>query len=659
MQTLTKDQHVRIASECTAKARDVAAHSADSAETKREAHGAVHALVSTAVCALETALSAPATNTSSSLLISLADELALRVAIADLILTARHRDDSGALARAESHVNKATLVAQKLGSTASATTLHLKYLQILILKSQKNLKACYKLLKEAALMADQSHRDWFYFFTSIRVDLLLQERDTKTAHSVLTAVASQVTANDDLDIKISFLLRRMEVCISARDSRASEAVISADLEPIFSSLPPFDNTFVPLVGTREQQAEHFQLHYALLKVMHLCQRGNRRDAKPVIELLCTRVDAWDAADHSYSAKVATPLNPTRIELLSRRQMAALIHLTAGSFFRDFEASRAISELKSCREAVQHALHGGPDTNDETVRDVESSRMWFMEIYLLASHYLCEAYLLKGDLKKSKDVCPLYSLAGRCFLNDQLVTRQNLNILIEHIHKSAPQHSALLQRYMPTILLDWGFINQAAGNFDQASRCYFGASALANDVSKRGVESALIDEEVAAVASFCNILILLGSKDVGKVEMAKKILADVRRDIKQPLSGVQAGISMDAPSPSDYDHMKAFTSLSHAMVAHGDGEIKKTKMHLLECLRSSEVVLSNQLKTTTLVLLGNLFLETDLKQTEKMTATAYKLCKKSGNETIVRVCKSLLDEIARRNGGGGSIDKRQK
>ncbi|KAI8844415.1 hypothetical protein BJ741DRAFT_644915 [Chytriomyces cf. hyalinus JEL632] len=611
------------------------------------------ALLNTAIAAMDRVLSDGRS-------LSPADELNARVAIAEILLS--HSSACAAtISLAEVHVHKATIISQKLGSPTHQILL-LKALQISIMHSQNNLKTCHKLLKEAALVSEASFRPWFFYFISRRVDLLLEDNDVKAAHATLAGACVRTSSNPNdasietrkfnTQMKIAFLLRRVTICISVRDSAQAEGLISKELDPILSEkiiAPPLSQSMIPVVETHASSPhphpfsnnpplETLQAHFLLLKVILQCQSGKKKEAKPTLENLCSIVTAWSSGGNLNEVE-----RIDHVHVLSRRQLVVFVNYAVACLVADFDPSRAVASLKECAQKSRDALCGGTvDELDKTIADLVASQRWYTEMHILAMHQLCQVYLLKSDSKRSKEA---------------------LDSVVEFIHM-LPNRDTELQKHMPVILLNWGFYNQASGQSDAASRCYFGAAALAADDARRSemlkqsglrgclaASMLLADEEVQAVAAFSNGLLLLSSGDVVKIEMAKKVLEEVKKDVKEIFPGQIVGNSNSmgtSSSMADYEHMKAFVSMSNAVNAHMVGETKKTKMYLLETLRASDVILSNQLKTTTLVMLGSLFLETDPKQTEKMVHTAHKLCKKSGNEAMMRVCKQVLEELAKRD-----------
>ncbi|KAJ3092215.1 hypothetical protein HK102_009700 [Quaeritorhiza haematococci] len=102
--------------------------------------------------------------------------------------------------------------------------------------------------------------------------------------------------------------------------------------------------------------------------------------------------------------------------------------------------------------------------------------------------------------------------------------------------------------------------------------------------------------------------------------------------------------------------RALKALGEGFRASSNGEIKNTKVHLLESLKLSETLASAQLKSTCLTMLGNLFMDTESAQAEKMFNTAYAIAKKSKNEIFAALCGRLLADLSGRKGEGEKVSK---
>ncbi|KAI9337987.1 origin recognition complex subunit 2-domain-containing protein [Obelidium mucronatum] len=557
--------------------------------------------VATGVRLLEAALRLP---------LSGGDALRTRLRAADALLVA------GLAPAAEAHLQKAVLLSPAAAGNpdlkASLAATH-----VAVLQHFGNTKQAKAVLKQAALDAqlsmakDAKAMRWFYYFVSERVNVLVHERDFKAAHAALASAAK--TENLPKQACAAFLLRRLCFCIHTRDHSQAVALIANHLDPLWP-----DDCLLNLTAS-----------FLIAKVMVSCQTGDKKNAKIHVEDLCRRVldtataaaaSAADSieekgssmegivAENSLTDFVVVP------DLLSQSQEISFVCLIAGCVLKDSETSRSIEYLKRGIQDLENVGSRGPDASDTTIQDVINARKWHMEYHLLCLHHLVEAYLLKGDAKSAENA---------------------LFTLIDKLHETTTS-SILIKSYLPTILLDWGLIHQANGRLREASRCYFGAAAVAVEVAKQdgniGVEALV--HEIRILASFCNVVVLLGSGEVGRLEMAKQILEELGKDINEPIVIMSSTNATSPATPAstttsgtssmaECDHVKAFLSLCNALVAHKNGEIKKT----------NDTVLSTQLKIVTLILLGNVFLETDVGQTEKMIHTAYKLCKKAGVKSM--------------------------
>ncbi|KAJ3068343.1 hypothetical protein HDU98_008464 [Podochytrium sp. JEL0797] len=622
-----------------------------------------------------------------SLLLPLANHEALRVRLLQALVLL----DTNNLLLAEQAIQKAVLL-----NTAAANNPPLRFLlastHASLQSRLSNSKHAKQLLHHAQLDAAQHSPHWYAYLVSLRVDLLLAEGDVRQAHAVLASVVEKGGW-----VGVAACVRRLAVCVEMRDFVGFETVVResgieavlegneasnanangdanananstqiGDVDSNGSKPPP------PPPPPHVSIAPDLVITYRILKTMASLLKGDRRRAKALVDFYFTNLAATRALEDAFFASRSNGgVNGSEVDArslvkgLTRRQQDAVMCLMVAGVVRDSETQKAVEFLNRGVEIVQEAMRDELDASCTSLQDVLASRQWFMELHALCLHQLVETNLLKGDIDSAE---------------------QTLNTLITHLH-STTHACPLLQKHVPTLLLDWGLIHQSRGRLREASRCYFGAAALAGEVAhqyrgERGVVGCV--GEVRILASFCNVVVLVGSGEVERVELAKQILQELQKDILDPLiptshyftttptsatpmtpstqkspltpgGGSGASAVPGTSSLSECEHTKSFVSLCSAMMAHQNGEIKKTKSYLLETLRQSDTLLSNRLKIVTLVFLGNVFLESDVGQTEKMVHTAYKLSKKYGGGggagksggVVGKVCLSVLEELARR------------
>ncbi|KAJ3026816.1 UNVERIFIED_CONTAM: hypothetical protein HDU68_005002 [Siphonaria sp. JEL0065] len=487
-----------------------------------------------------------------------ADALRTRLRLADVLLALGSNT-----AQAEAHVQKAVLLVQAAASSVNLkSSLAATHVSLLLNLNPPNIKQAKSVLKQAALETQQTMRTgnldaakWFFYFISQRVDLLLMDHDSKAAHQVLSSAAN--SDDSPVLVKATFLLRRLLLCISSRDHSLATSLVKNYLDPLWAS----------------SNLEFLNPTYLIAKVLISMQTGDRKTAKLHLDELCHVVLGSTGDIDVMVLDVNSSKRDDLVipDLLSKNQQMAIVCLIAGSVLRDSETSRAIDYLKRGSMIVQDSIQQGPDSSDESIQDVIESRKWLVEFNLICLHQLVEAYILKGDLQSAEET---------------------ILSLIDTLH-STTSSTTLINKYLPTVLLDWGLIHQANGRLREASRCYFGAAAVAVEVAKQegNVTVTALVHEIRILASFCNVVVLMGSGEPGRVEMAKQILEELGKDVQEAIIVVNShgnsGNSGTPTTPSsttttgtsamaECDHVKAFLSLCSAMVAHKNGEIKKTK-----------------------------------------------------------------------------------
>ncbi|KAJ3122221.1 hypothetical protein HK100_012078 [Physocladia obscura] len=559
---------------------------------------------------------------------------------------------------ADSHIQKASLLAAKLPSHPDLKCLlaHAHVRLLLAADANKNLSAAKRVLKfvaeEAAVSPSCIH--WHFFFLSKLAHLLILEHDFVAALSLLTVNIADAdkhmsSAQDDksrvlfVQVKGSFLFQKLHIYLRIRDTKSAASLILTALDPLFS-----ETVNIPKLT----ELNHT---YWLLKILHASQIANRKSSKVNLEILLdiveksanTEVNFGETVNNTDAGLDETCPPSIAVNILSRSQRDALTYLLAGTILRDFESARALEYLGKSEQLAMKVL--------ATISVGNEEYDWFIEYRILCFHALVEANLLAGNVN---------------------LAEQSLHSMISQINSSlAPANPGqqdanafAMTPHLSTVLLDSALIHHARGEVQEASRCYFGAAAVAGDVGRAFVGEALegVMHETRVLASFCNVLILLGSASNAKdgdgkmdQDIAEKLLDELVKEIEEQndlhqrqhrqSNSLSTGTNHVSTSMVDCEHVTGIMKLCMAMRANSQNEIKKTKIYLLEALRTTETILSVHLKIATLTLLSNVFLDTDAVQTEKMIQTAYKLAKKSGKgvKNMARVCTSVIEELTRR------------
>ncbi|KAJ3287932.1 hypothetical protein HDU79_005327 [Rhizoclosmatium sp. JEL0117] len=584
------------------------------------------------------ALSASIQLLEASLLLPLAplDALRTRIRIANTLLAASLPTN------AEAHLQKAALIAASAAPPPDVRTA-LADAQARLLVALGNAKLAKQILHTAAQETKALDPACFLFLLSRRADIVLNENDIKATHSALQIGIDESDRFRLLDAKAVFLLRRFLLCLDSRDLHSGSALLAKHIDPLFASASSTSDS------ASDSPVFHLLSTYRILKLMYFLQTGDRKSAKLHLDDICKvvfpdsvsantvlpannsmEIDGQESINQHHSKRHTSIVQISG--LLKPNQERIFVCLIVASVLKDNDNNKALEYLKHGLSGIQDALAGQPDDSDATFQDVIETRKWYVDIHVLFLHQLVEVYLLKAEL---------------------VLAEETLMQLITFLH-SATYTTPLLNKYLPIILLDWGLIHQSNGRLSEASRCYFGAAAVAVEVSRSSSNSGVHQigleafiHETRIVASFCNVVVLLMGGDPARVEMAKQILEGLEKDVHEPILLLsshhhqQTATSPATPMSSTIsgtstmahcDHIKAFQNLCCAMISHSNTEIKKT---------------NQQLKIVTLVLLGNVFLETAPGETERMVHIAYKLCKKGGVKSMGRVCASVLDEIGRR------------
>ncbi|KAJ3207836.1 hypothetical protein HDU82_003266 [Entophlyctis luteolus] len=333
------------------------------------------------------------------------------------------------------------------------------------------------------------------------------------------------------------------------------------LDPIFAANPIQEvGICIELIST-----------YRLLRIMVALQVGDRKSAFADLETLSAVVghptklpysennlSALNSATNTFPASISFPGADAIINVLSGEQRDALMYLVAGVILRDNDTSRAILYLN---EGIKRS-EGKILTNltcrvfDDLVWDLICTNNsipgkilsnWEFEHQIISSHFLVESFLLKGDTTNAEQI--FNSMISRI--------QSQTNAFSTRISEYESQHTKVvtLAPHLAMILLDAALICHAKGDPRKASRYYFGAAAVAAELSR--LQGNAGDDSMQAILHETR---------------AHFLLEELERDFDETV----APFSQHSTSLGGCEHVKAFLNLSKALIAYSDREIKKTK-----------------------------------------------------------------------------------
>ncbi|KAJ3416535.1 Origin recognition complex subunit 2 [Chytridiales sp. JEL 0842] len=561
------------------------------------------------------------------------DEVRTRIKIAEVL-----SGFGGDIVDAEKQLQKALLLAQKLND-AEVYKFMIVDMQAFLLSKTQNFKAAKHTIKQAlADAAQEGIPQWYYYFISRRADLHYEENEISSFYAILGMGVEEAGKRGDFDVMAALSIRKAIVALN----RKEHEIVFECLQMLdtLSQLPPQQPKDTTTTGPEQPQPPKvtnpdLKNNYTLVRILYWCHFGDKKLART--ELTAFHKSLESAAKQTPPSTTSKFLSTQKcnqgrisvkddtdmtsallwlpVDVLPPTQLHSLVFLVSGVVWKSVDASKCLSFLKEGLNSVQGSL-------ERTIKectsfgDVVKVKEWYLELEALCLHHLVEALILLGDLKAA----------------DETLVR-----LTEHLLKSPP----LLEKYKPTLIMDSAFLYQSKGQFEEATRSYLGVASLCGEG----------DVELRILAGLCRVFLMLGLGGKQNVDLAAQLLEELQREI---LEDGKVGLKgKKKVNVGKLGNIKALSQLALGAQRMAGGEIKQTKVHLLDALKLAEPIGSNQLKMVSITMLGSMFLDTDVGQSLKMITTAQKLALKAGCVSFAGVCTSLMADLARR---GGDVEK---
>ncbi|TPX54215.1 hypothetical protein PhCBS80983_g06014 [Powellomyces hirtus] len=582
----------------------------------RSAHDQTQQDVTAAIRCLEAVL---LTN-----LLPLDSEVRTRYRIAELLLA--HADPSN-LIHADAHLNKASLLLLKQNDPGMRNyQFAIQDLQAKITTAADNQVAedrgiqrtCSRTVLNALKSAEKEALrlemwKWFYHFAMRRADMLARDGQVKACCSVMYTAAGEANRVGHLQMKAVLLISLTHHMMKTQ-SVALAADALAQLSVLFEPpLPPSSTDITPVLPTiaPTQSApratvdhEHLRLYYTVTAIIHSLHIGKTRDALARLAFLHAQVERPSTtADAEIDTGVAhvllTQTNSSSTEifpvtLLPRNKLYALVFLISGMVHKCDDNLKAKKHLIEGLKTIEKEFE-----NDETSTKqahAPTAPNWPHEVKIMQFRHLAEVSLTRGEF------------------NDAF------RILLK-INEWCSEDAQLWRKHQPVVALDWAMLYQALGKFDLATQ-------------------------------WLQTALSLGNQDVQFTAKIHLIVMAFAGASPSPASGVMLLHELRDQKPAGTvctTSQLALLDLVSGMESMINGNIRDTKVKILDCIKTNEALVCVQLRYVTVGLLGDLFLPLDAVQAEKMYTTAYIMAKKSHNDAFAATSAVAINELIQSSG----------
>ncbi|KAJ1557343.1 hypothetical protein HK096_007768, partial [Nowakowskiella sp. JEL0078] len=350
-----------------------------------------------------------------------------------------------------------------------------------------------------------------------------------------------------------------------------------------------------------------QIHALILELVSLIVPGKIKDALLLLPTLQSEMDSV-SKDPLVKQLKCDLLDGV---LMTWDQLVLVALLVSSLCFRPGDAKRSRTFLKNGLERIKGILimfycvfHMSFETKLE-LSQIDDSLNWFTKMEASFLHQLTETLILRSEFAEAA---------------------QTLVILTELYDN----HTELLSIYQPMIMFDWALLHQVRGKLEEA-RFWFLECHQTILLKKESTPA--INELAMISLTCCALLSELDNVDHKVIELPEL-------------------------TPQMGDRLKVALITLKAIKSFKIGEIKGTKVNLLDILQTSDLITSSQMKTIALTSLGYLFKNTDAKQSEKMFLTAEQLSKKNKFDDLGFVSAEKLRDLVSKYGDEG-IDRFEK
>ncbi|KAJ3183860.1 mau2 chromatid cohesion factor [Geranomyces variabilis] len=486
------------------------------------------------------------------------------------------------LLHAEAHLNKASLLLLR----QSDPEMREYFFAVRDLQARVTTAADADAAQTAAEDEKEAHRlemwKWYYHFAMRRGELLARDGQVKACCSVLTQAAAEATKVGHLDMKGALLLALTHHLIKAQ----SFGLATDQLTQLGVLFDP-----------ASKRHEHLRLYYTLTFILHSLHLGNTKDALECLDSLHQQVETpapiVQAEMETGIANISLPRSDRdsadddfAVSLLSRNQLYALVFLVSGMVHKSNDTFKA----------KKHFIEGLKTIEQSVNLPTLTPSNWAPEIKIILFRHLAEVSMIRAELNDAY----------------RIMTK---------IMEWCAADSHLWQKHWMMVAYDWAMLYQAAGRFDKA------ASWLRNIIATGGADLRFLAKAHLIVMAFGG-----ATPDMGE---AVAMLAQLRDS---------NGTSRDQPaySAAQLCILELLNGMEHMV----RGNIRDTKCHLLACVKMNEQLVCVQLRCASVGLLGDLFLQLEPRQAEKMFNTTYAMAKKQHCDAVAAASAAALSDIDR-------------
>ncbi|CAG8500470.1 8569_t:CDS:10, partial [Acaulospora morrowiae] len=514
---------------------------------------------------------------------------------------------------AESHLQKAILVAQKLDN---ATEIKFKMidLQCNILKSTNNLKAARNLMKSSVVEAmERNMPDWTYHFLLQRAEFHYAEGDFNGCLSILKQAESMAEQRGDYEMKACILISITQYASISQNYSIAQHSLS-ELSSVYFPSPSQTSQTCPVFPISN---DHLRLYYSLLFIIFHMHTGN---VKIAIEKLTEVHRALDQNQNGNSlddlkgyTKIQISAAPTStttmlpyssssnsgtrslsvlVRWLSKAEIYTLTFLISGICNRgDTASSRATTFLTEGLRIVEKEINSNDDSH-LPVHDAIKTKQYYVVLKAYILQHLVDNYILKSK-----------------FVEAEMTLAQLMKWVTAY---------DLWSKFRVSVTLALGMLNQCVGKPNEAVAHYM------------TVEKISDNREIRVLSKINRALLVFGRTNNSQGQLQEEIDA-ILKEINQEMI-LQS------------NNVVGLRSALHLLEALACSELTRTREHLHESLKLSSTLSNHQLKALTLSVLGALFCATQNDQAEKTLAASYLLSKNSDNNLGCLIAGRLLKDI---------------
>ncbi|KAI8824905.1 cohesin loading factor-domain-containing protein [Fimicolochytrium jonesii] len=504
---------------------------------------------------------------------------------------------------AEAHLSKAALLVQKSNDVDMYEYgYRIKDLQCRICEADPTGMAGRTVknqLKQYAADAARLHmRKWYYHFTMRRARILALEKDYKGCCSTLLSAAEDARLHGEGTMQCALLLSLAAILLNPESLQLGLDVVKL-LETLFEPMngqqpaaveggQPIGPTTVSIASSQNQ---HLRLYYIATTILYNLQMGNSKDAIPKLAALHALAEA---PSHETQAETAAGIIqvlvrngehtvPFALSVLPRYKLHIVIFLISALTHKTQDGFKAQKHLIEGLKAIEKELAQRPARSARPAEagNSDTERAWLCDAKLTFLRHISEIAIYRGEYFDS------YRVIGK-------------------ILEWCTSESALWTRFRPVVLHNWAMLYQAVGRYDLAVERYREAASIGNGEFRflGAVHVAIL----ACTESPPDHAKIAGA--IADLEAAVKDQGGVRTVSERALTGLIEGL--------------------HLLIS---GNIRDTKVKILDNIKINDALCSTQLRYISVGLLGELFSPIDPNHAERMFCTAYTISKNAHNHSF--------------------------